>query len=227
VANVCRWDTWLQLIASGSPAGFCTIAMSLLPIAVVVVAFFFLFRLLGPTTQKSEQPQLPQPPQTPPPSHAPEDKHDQEPAPQPATLDGLASFRFESKAHSKPPTISPPRRHPCRVCGVPSTKRCLRCKSVYYCSREHSSQASLRCVTWKLYVPNGMPPKLKGLADTQTALFAKLGAQSLTLKEPSGSSPRCRRARTGPSPRRDNNGRRVLLRSRRGCATYCPSDLRA
>jgi MYND finger len=139
--------------------------MSLLPIAVVVVAFFLLFRLLGQRTQKSKEPQLPPAPQTPPPSDTPQEKQDQEPAPPGhlASPDGLASFHFESKSYPKPATISPPRRHPCRVCGVPSTKRCLRCRSAYYCSREHSLQASLRRVhrTSLYYVSNIVPQKKK------------------------------------------------------------------
>jgi hypothetical protein len=152
VANTCR-RTLASTYRFGYSAGFCTIVMSLLPIAVVVVAFLLLFRLLGEKAEKVEQPQVPQAPRTPSPtpSGTPKDRHSQESAPQPASLDGLASFRFESKSHSKPATIISPRRHPCRVCGVPSVKRCYRCKSVYYCSKEHSAQASPRCVQSKCF----------------------------------------------------------------------------
>jgi hypothetical protein len=165
--------------------------MSLLPIAVVVVAFFFLFTLLGEKTRKPEQPQVP--PQTPPPTETPQasqDKHSPEPAPQPTSVDGLASFRFV-EGNSYPRPITPPRRHPCRVCGVPSTKRCLRCKSVYYCSREHSTQASLRRVHQNSMHLTPRRQNLKGLADTQTPLFAQLGSQSLSIKNATKSSPRC------------------------------------
>ena len=151
MANTCR-RTLASTYRFGYSAGICTNIMSLLPIAVVVVAFFLLFRLLGEKAEKAEQPQVPQAPNTPPTaSDTPKDRHSQESAPHPASVDGLASFRFESKSHSKPATITPPRRHPCRVCGVPSVKRCPRCKSVYYCSKEHSAQASPRCIQTKCF----------------------------------------------------------------------------
>ena len=135
------------LIASRIPAGFFTIVMSLLPVAVVVVAFFFLFRMLGGKPEKATPPQplqspkSHQPPQTPPRRGSSESS-----LPASVPIDGLASFHFvEGNPYVRPSRPStPPRRHPCRVCGIPATKRCIHCKSAYYCSKEHSTQVSLR-----------------------------------------------------------------------------------
>ena len=134
----------LWLIASRIASGFCTITMSLLPVAVVVVAFFFLFRMLGGKREKAAQPQVPESPRPPP------RKQSSELGSQSVPIDGLASFHFvEGNPFAKPRPSTPPRRHPCRICGIPSVRRCIQCKSVYYCSKEHSTQASLHCLYWK------------------------------------------------------------------------------
>src|SRR5579863_7963863 len=130
--------TLTGLKASRIPAVFFTIVMSLLPVAVVVVAFFFLFRMLGGKAEKAAQPPTPpspKPNQSPP---SPKRRHSSEWGPPPVPFDGLASFHFvEGNPYSKPTPSTPPRRHPCRVCGIPATKRCIHCKSAYYCSKEH------------------------------------------------------------------------------------------
>lgn len=141
--NTCRCHP-LWLIASRIPSGFFTITMSLLPVAVVVVAFFILFRMLGGKTEKAAQPQLQQSPQP------PQRRRSSESGSQAVPIDGLASFHFvEGNPYAKPRPSTPPRRHPCRVCGIPSIRRCIHCKSAYYCSKEHCVQASLRCLYWK------------------------------------------------------------------------------
>lgn|SRR6267142_1647861 len=140
--------TLTGLKASRIPAVFFTftIVMSLLPVAVVVVAFFFLFRILGGKAEKAAQPPTPpspKPNQSPPTN--PQRRHSSEWSSRPVPIDGLASFHFvEGNPYSKPIPTTPPRRHPCRVCGIPATKRCIHCKSAYYCSKEHCTQASLR-----------------------------------------------------------------------------------
>ncbi|KAH9038900.1 hypothetical protein EDB85DRAFT_2185592, partial [Lactarius pseudohatsudake] len=67
----------------------------------------------------------------------------------------------------------------CRVCGVPGTKRCPRCKSVYYCSGDH--------ITWAKHA-RGLRP-----SDTVTVaayLFSVNGDSprivqvTCTLREP-------------------------------------------
>jgi hypothetical protein len=135
------------LKASRPPAvsSIFTIVMSLLPVAVVVVAFFFLFRMLGGKVGKVAQPPTPPSPK---PSHTPptpKRRPSSEWGSRSVPIDGLASFHFvEGNPYSKPtPPSTPPRRHPCRVCGIPATKRCIHCKSAYYCSKEHCTQASL------------------------------------------------------------------------------------
>ncbi|KAF8479142.1 hypothetical protein DFH94DRAFT_682669 [Russula ochroleuca] len=71
--------------------------MSLLPVAVVVVAFFFLFRMLGGKTEKSAQPQLQQSPQP------PQRRQSSESGSQAVPIDGLASFHFvEGNPYAKP-----------------------------------------------------------------------------------------------------------------------------
>lgn len=95
--------------------------MSLLPIAVVAISFFLLFRALGIKAKKDEDPRPFQ------------DNHGLDTGRRSTAINVLTPFQ---------PT--PPRHHPCRVCGVPATKRCPRCKSVYYCSSDHTTWASRR-----------------------------------------------------------------------------------
>lgn len=133
-----------RLIAFRILAGFFTIVMSLLPVAVVVVAFFFLFRMLGGKAEKTAQPQPPQSPKSHQTPKTPERRHSSESGSRSVPIDGLASFHFvEGNRYAKPTPSTPPRRHPCRVCGIPATKRCIHCKSAYYCSKEHCTQAGL------------------------------------------------------------------------------------
>lgn len=142
----CVSMTHSLLIASRIPVGFFTIVMSLLPVAVVVVAFFFLFRMLGGKPEKATPPQPLQSPKSHQPPQTPPRRRSSESSLRPASvpIDGLASFHFvEGNPYAKPSRPStPPRRHPCRVCGIPATKRCIHCKSAYYCSKEHSTQVS-------------------------------------------------------------------------------------
>src|SRR5260370_31036904 len=120
--------------------------MSLLPVAVVVVACFFLFRRLGGKTEKVAQPQLPQT------SQPPQRRDSSESGSKPVPLDGFASFNFvEGNPFAKHTPSTPPRRHPCRVCGIPSIRRCIHCKSAYYCSREHCIQVCLRSLCWSTW----------------------------------------------------------------------------
>jgi hypothetical protein len=124
---------------------FTITIMSLLPVAVVVVASacFFLFRMLGGKTEKVAQPQLPQT------SQPPQRRDSSESGSKPVPLDGFASFHFvEGNPFAKQTPSTPPRRHPCRVCGIPSIRRCIHCKSAYYCSREHCIQACFRSLSW-------------------------------------------------------------------------------
>lgn len=133
----------LKLPESLQSSLFTITIMSLLPVAVVVVACFFLFRMLGGKTEKVAQPQLPQTSQT------PKRKDSSESGSKPVPLDGFASFHFvEGNPFAKHTPSTPPRRHPCRVCGIPSIRRCIHCKSAYYCSREHCIQACLRSLCW-------------------------------------------------------------------------------
>jgi hypothetical protein len=146
-----------------NPCRLFTIVMSLLPVAVVVVAFFFLFRMLGGKAERTAQPQPPEPQPEPPKSHqppqTPKRRHSSESGSRPVPIDGLASFHFvEGNPYARPTPSTPPRRHPCRVCGVPATKRCIHCKSAYYCSKEHCTQASLRDFYQKEYTPDAVAP---------------------------------------------------------------------
>jgi hypothetical protein len=141
-------DIFLWLKASRIPSSLFTITImsSLLPVAVVVVACFFLFRMLGGKTEKVAQPQLPQTSQTP---QTPQRRDSSESGSKPVPLDGFASFHFvEGNPFAKQTPSTPPRRHPCRVCGIPSIRRCIHCKSAYYCSREHCIQVCLRSL-WR------------------------------------------------------------------------------
>ncbi|KAH9048227.1 hypothetical protein EDB84DRAFT_292856 [Lactarius hengduanensis] len=113
-----RW-----LIASRIFGGCGIITMSLLPIAVVVISFFLIFRALGRKAEKSED------------SHLLQDNRDFDTGRRSTAIDPFQSTR--NKPHPKPAPSTPPKHRPCRVCGVPGTKRCPRCKSVYYCSGDH------------------------------------------------------------------------------------------
>ncbi|KAI0303552.1 hypothetical protein B0F90DRAFT_1667403 [Multifurca ochricompacta] len=113
--------------------------MSLLPIAAVVIAFFFLFKVLGGKDEKSEQLQ------------PPPDRHSPEPAHRQGPIDGPAPFHFvEGKL--KPTPSTSPRGHPCRVCGVPSAKRCLRWSTAH---------RQVYVLISMLYASNGEGPKYK------------------------------------------------------------------
>ncbi|KAI0261021.1 hypothetical protein BC834DRAFT_897708 [Gloeopeniophorella convolvens] len=150
------------LIACNAPEVLLHLSMmSLLPVAIVLIAIIFLVSTLSARAEKADKADTTGPPEKPqepekveqPPSR----KHTPEPSlsPQSTQVDtGPAPFHFvEGKALPRPTSRSntPPRRHPCRVCGVPSTKRCLRCKSAYYCSREHSTQ------DWRAHRPHCLP----------------------------------------------------------------------
>ncbi|KAI9456453.1 hypothetical protein F5148DRAFT_368666 [Russula earlei] len=130
---------------------------SLFPVAVVVVAFFFLFRMLGGKVEKAAQPQAPQ---SPPPSTR---RHSSELSLRSVPADGLASFHFVEGSHYIKPTPStPPRRHPCRICGIHSSKRCIHCKSVYYCSKEHCIQ------DWLTHKPHCVPSLSRSRSPSRT-----------------------------------------------------------
>lgn len=131
--------------------------MSLLPVAVVVVACFFLFRMLGGKTEKVAQPQLPQT------SQPPQRRDSSESGSKPVPLDGFASFHFvEGNPFAKHTPSTPPRRHPCRVCGIPSIRRCIHCKSAYYCSREHCIQ------DWRTHKPHCLPSLSRSRSPSRT-----------------------------------------------------------
>jgi hypothetical protein len=150
----------------GSLRGVGTIAMSLLPIAVVVISFFLLFRALGRKAEKDEDSQ---------------ENYGLDPA---RRSTPFQSIRRKNKPHPKPaPGTSPPRHRPCRVCGVPATKRCPHCKSVYYCSDDHTKWASLHYLHCDSMHLMKQQRNLKGLADAQTTLFTQHGAQPFTLKD--------------------------------------------
>ena len=138
--------------------------MSLLPITVVVISFFLLFRALGRKAEKDEDSRIFQ------------DNHGLDPG---RRSTGLTPFPDPKPA----PRTTPPRHHPCRVCGVPATKRCPRCKSVYYCSGDHTKWASLHHVHCDSIHLTKQQQNLKGLADAQTTLFTQHGAQPFTLKD--------------------------------------------
>jgi hypothetical protein len=159
-----RWDThqysppvalYKAPAASPSPP----FSMSLLPISVVVVSFILLFRALG---RKPEQDEDPPPFQY---------NHGLDMGRTSTAMDGLTLFQsIRNKPHPKPALSTPYKHHPCRVCGVPATKRCPRCKSVYYCSGDHTTWVSLdvlRCNSMYLMWHGN----LKGLADAQATLF--------------------------------------------------------
>ncbi|KAH9055912.1 hypothetical protein EDB87DRAFT_1566837 [Lactarius vividus] len=97
--------------------------MSLLPIAVVVISFFLIFRALGRKAEKGEDP------------HPLQDNRSLDTGRRSTAIDLFQPIR--SKPHPQPTPSTPPKHRPCRVCGVPGTKRCPRCKSVYYCSGDH------------------------------------------------------------------------------------------
>ncbi len=147
------------LIAPKIVEGTGIITMSLLPIAIVVISFFLLFRALGR-------------------------KSDENPGPF-QDNQGFDSGRRSTGRNKPNPTgtpRTPPRHRPCRVCGVPATKRCLRCKSAYYCSDVHSTLASLPYLP-RFYASNAAARKPIGLADTQTSLFTRPDTQPLTLED--------------------------------------------
>ena len=132
--------------------------MSLLPIAVVVISFFLLFRALG---RKGDH------------SRPFGDDHNVDPGRRSLAIDRP----FRNKPHPKPtPNTTPPRHRPCRVCGVPGTKRCPHCKSVYYCSGDHTKWASLHYLHWDSMHLTKQHRNLKGLADAQTTLFTQRSA---------------------------------------------------
>jgi hypothetical protein len=171
----------------GSLRGVGIIAMSLLPIAVVVISFFLLFRALGRKAEKDNDSR-----------EDSQDNHGLGPGRRSAPFPSIR----RNKPHPKPgPSTSPPtpRHRPCRICGVPATKRCPRCKSVYYCSSDHTKWASLHSLHCDSMHLTTQHRNLKGLADAQTTLFTQHGAQPFALKD--AHSPGQRRTRSRASAR--------------------------
>ncbi|KAI9446736.1 hypothetical protein H4582DRAFT_2070068 [Lactarius indigo] len=78
--------------------------MSLLPIAVVVISFFLIFRALGRKAEKGEDP------------HPFPDNHGLDTGRKSTAID---PFQSQNKSHPKPAPSTPPKHRPCRVCGVP------------------------------------------------------------------------------------------------------------
>ena len=138
--------------------------------------------MLGGKTEKVAQPQLPQT------SQPPERRDSSESGSKPVPLDGFASFHFvEGNPFAKQTPSTPPRRHPCRVCGIPSIRRCIHCKSAYYCSREHCIQACFRSL-WETRTPDSVTPK-----------FCRIGGRTNRTGLPSLSRSRSP-SRTRPLP---------------------------